>query len=86
MPIEGEVHKDLHQFKSHFAQFTSLFEIARSKGLGENPEFNFARVNKVVGGVHAFLIRTQDAWQHEFPSLVDGISLCNLVILPKNVT
>ena len=49
MPIEGEVHKDLHKFKSHFAQFTSLFKIAKSRGLGENPEVSFARVNKGGG-------------------------------------
>lgn len=68
-----ELHKELHNFKKHFEGFTSVFEIARSKGLGANPEVNFARTNKVAsGGVEAFSIRTQDAWDHELPSLVNG--------------
>lgn len=73
VPIEKELHKELHNFKKHFEGFTSVFEIARSKDLGANPEVNFARINKVAsGGVEAFTIRTQDAWDHELPSLVNG--------------
>ena len=62
MPVDKEVHKELHKYKIHFANFASLYEIARSKGLGANPEVNFARINKVAGGVKAFSIRTHDAW------------------------
>ena len=72
MPVDEEVHKELHKFKINF---TSVYEIARSKGLEANPQVYFARINKVAGGVEAFSIRTQDAWQHEFPSLVDGYGM-----------
>ena len=73
VPISAENHKDFHTFKTHFTKFTAINEIARGKGLGENPEVNFSRVNKgASGGVETFSIRTQDAWQHEFSSLIDG--------------
>ena len=61
MPVDKEVHKELHKFKIHLATFTSVYEIARSKGLEANPEVNFARINKVAGEVEAFSIRKQDA-------------------------
>ena len=44
MPVDKEVYKELHKFKIHFANFTSVYEIARSKGQGANPEVNFARI------------------------------------------
>ena len=73
IPISAENDKELHTFKMHFTAFTGVYEIARSKGLGENPEINFSRINKgTAGGVEAFSIRTQDAWEHEFSSLTDG--------------
>ena len=72
VPVDKEEHKELHKLEIHSANFTSVYEIAGSKGLGANPEVNFARIKEVLGGVEAFSIRTQDASQHEFPSLVDG--------------
>ena len=72
MPVDKVVHKEVHKSKIHFANFTLVYEIAGSKGLEANPEVHFARINKVAGGVEACSIHMQDAWQHEFPSLVDG--------------
>ena len=72
VPIEMERHKELRKFKKHFESFTSIYEIAKSRGLGANPEVSLARVNKVVGGgVEAFSICTKDAWSIEFRSRVD---------------
>ena len=72
VPIEMERHKELRKFKKHFESFTSIYEIAKSKGLGANPEVSLARINKVVGGgVEAFFICTKDAWSLEFRSRVD---------------
>ena len=31
VPVDNEVHKELHKFKVHFANFTSVYEIARIK-------------------------------------------------------
>ena len=45
VPVDKEVHKELHKFKKHFANLTSVYKIARSKGLGANPEVNFTRIN-----------------------------------------
>ena len=57
LPIEMERHKELRKFKKHFESFTSIYEIAKSKGLGANPEVSLARINKVVGGgVEVFFI------------------------------
>ena len=61
--------------RHHLASFTAFHDIARSKGLGVNPEVNYARIHRVARGVEAFSIRTQDAWQHEFPSLLDGTGM-----------
>ena len=62
VPIEMEGHKELHKFKKHFESFTSIYKIAKSKGLGANPEVSLARINKVAGGgVEAFFMSTQDA-------------------------
>ena len=53
--------------------FTELKEIASTKGVGQNPEVTIARVKKnQISGVDVFSIRTQDAWEHEFPGLVTG--------------
>ena len=61
VPVDEEVHKELRKFKIHLANFTSIYEIARNKGLVANPEVNFARINKVASGVEVFSIRTEDA-------------------------
>jgi len=54
----------------HLKAFTGLAEIAKSKGLGENTEVTIAGVQKAGSGVEKFLIRTQDAWQYEFDTLI----------------
>ena len=81
VPVDNEVHKELHKFKVHFASFTSVYEIARSKDRDKSR--NFARINKVVGRVEAFSIRTQDAWQYEFPSLVDANGMLQGKYIPE---
>lgn len=69
-----ESHKELPAFMKHISVFTDLKQIALSKGLGQNPEVTLARVNKNAnGGVDVYSIRTQDAWKHEYPSLINDI-------------
>ena len=46
--VNGDEHKDLFNFVRHLKTFTGLSEIAKSKGLGENPEITIARVQKAV--------------------------------------
>ena len=48
-------------------------EIARSKGLGENPEITIARIQKAGSGVETFSLRTQDAWQYDTPIQENGM-------------
>ena len=67
-----EEHKELHKFLSHFKSYTGLKTIARSKGLGENPEITIATVQKAGSGIDAFSLRTQDAWEYDFKKLVKG--------------
>lgn len=71
VPLSDE-HKDLYRFQKHLRTFTGLEAIARSKGLGENPEVTIARVQKAGSGVDSFSLRTQDAWQYEFDTLIRG--------------
>ena len=73
--MEREAHKEFRNFQAHLASFTAFYDIARSKGLGVNPEVNYARIHRVASGVEAFSICMQDAWQHEFPSLLDGTGM-----------
>ena len=70
----SEDHKDLFKFQKYLKTFTGLDDIARSKGLGENPEVTIARVKKASSGsgVETFSLRTQDAWQYEFKTLIQG--------------
>ena len=74
VPVDKEVHNELHKFKMHFAKFFLINEIAKTKGLDENPEITFEWLNKLVGctSVEEFSIQSRDSWQHEFPKLVDG--------------
>ena len=72
VPLSGDEHKDLFNFVRHLKTFTGLAEIAKSKGLGENPEVTIARVQKAGSGVETFSLRTQDAWKYEFDTLVRG--------------
>ena len=72
VPISDGEHKDLVNFVKHVKTFTGLLEIAKSKGLGENPEVTIARVQKAGSGVETFSLRTQDAWKHEFNTLIRG--------------
>ena len=72
VPISENDHKELRSFKHHLMQFTGLADIAVSKGLGKSFEMSIARVQKASSGVEAFSLRTQDAWKHEFPKLIDG--------------
>ena len=48
IPLSGDEHKDLFKFVRHLKtlKFTGLAEIAKSKGLGENPEVTIARIQK----------------------------------------
>jgi len=67
--LSGDKHKDLSNFVKHLKTFTGLAEIAKGKGLGENPEVTIARVQKLQkagSGVETFSLRTQDAWKYEF--------------------
>ena len=51
----SEDHKELFKFQKHLKTFTGLDDIARNKGLGENPEVTIARVQKASGsGVETF--------------------------------
>ena len=68
VPVNGDEHKDLFNFVRHLKTFTGLSEIAKSKGLGENPEITIARGS----GVEMFSLRTQDAWKYEFDTLIRG--------------
>ena len=63
VPLSGDEHKDLFNFVRHLRTFTGLAEIAKSKGLGGNPEVTIARVQKAGSGVQTFSLRTQDAWR-----------------------
>ena len=72
VPISGSKHKDLVNFVRHVKTFTGLLEIAKSKGLGENPEVTIARVQKAGSGIETFSLRTQDPWKHEFNTLIWG--------------
>ena len=51
VPLSGDEHKDLFNFVRHLKTFTGLAEIAKSKGLGGNPEVTIARVQKAGSGV-----------------------------------
>ena len=64
VPLSGDEHKDLFNFVRHLKTFTRLAEIAKSKGLGGNPEVTIARVQKAGSGVETFSLRTQDAWKY----------------------
>ena len=44
VPINADKHKDLVNFVRYLKTFTGLVEIAKSKGLGENPEVTIAKV------------------------------------------
>ncbi|KAM7450077.1 hypothetical protein ABFA07_002182 [Porites harrisoni] len=70
--LSGDEHKDLFNFVRHLRTFTGLAEIAKSKGLGGNPEVTIARVQKAGSGVEMFSLRTQDAWRYEFDTLIRG--------------
>ena len=72
VPLSGDEHKDLFNFVRHLKTFTGLAEIAKSKGLGGNPEVTIARVQKAGSGVETFSLRTQDAWKYEFDTLIRG--------------
>lgn len=71
VPLSLE-HKELYKFQKHLKSFTDLEQMARSKGLGENPEVTIARVQKAGSGVETFSLRTQDAWQCDFDALIRG--------------
>ena len=83
----SEDHKELFKFQKYLKNFTGLHDIARSKGLGENPEVTIARVKKASSGsgVETFSLRTQDAWQYEFETLIQGNGMlqgtCNYILL-----
>ena len=83
----SEDHKDLIKFPKYLKTFTGLDDIARSKGLGENPEVTIARVKKASSGsgVENFSLQTQDAWQYEFETLIQGNEMlqgtCNFILL-----
>ena len=72
VPLSGDEHKDLFNIVRHLKTFTGLAEIAKSKGLGGNPEVTIARVQKAGSGVEMFSLRTQDAWRYEFDTLIRG--------------
>ena len=83
----SEDHKDLFKFQKYLKTFTGQDDIARSKGLGENPEVTIARVKKASSGsgVETFSLRTQDGWQYEFETLIQGNGMlqgtCNYILL-----
>ena len=65
-------HAELQAFEKHITEFTDLKQIALSKGLGQNPGVTLVRINKnPTGGIDVYSIRTQAAWQHEFPHLMN---------------
>ena len=72
VPLSGDEQKVLFNFVRRLKTFTGLAEIAKSKGLGENPEVTIARVQKAGSGVKTFSLRTQDAWKYEFDTLIRG--------------
>ena len=78
VPLSGDEHKDLFNFVRHLKTFTGLAEIAKSKGLGENPEVTIARVQKAGSGVETFSIRKQDAWKL---TLLSGETGCSKVLV-----
>lgn len=47
----SEEHRELHRLENHLKTFTDLENIARSKGLGENPDFAIAGVQKEGTGL-----------------------------------
>ena len=79
--LSGDEHKDFFNFVRHLKTFTGLAEIAKSKGLGENPEVTIDRVQKAGGGVETFSLRTQDAWKYEFDTLLSGETGCSKVLV-----
>ena len=79
--LSGDEHKDLFNFVRHLKTFTGLAEIAKSKGLGENPEVTIDRVQKAGGGVETSSLRTQDAWKYEFDTLLSGETGCSKVLV-----
>ena len=76
--LSGDEHKNLFNFVRHLKTFTGLAEIAKSKGLGENPEVTIARGQKAGSGVETFSIRTQDAWKL---TLLSGETGCSKVLV-----
>ena len=56
VPLSSDEHKDLFNFVRHLKTFTGLAEIAKSKGLGGNPEVTIARVQKAGSGVFLYVI------------------------------
>ena len=72
VPLSGDEHKDLFNYVTHLKTFTGLAEIAKRKGLGENPEVTIARVQKAGSRVANFSLRTQDAWNYESDTLIRG--------------
>ena len=48
VPLSGDENKDLFNFGRHLKTFTGLAEIAKSKGLGENPEVTIAKRQAVA--------------------------------------
>ena len=47
----SEEHRELHRLENHLKTFTDLENIARSKGLGENPDVAIAGVQKEGTGL-----------------------------------
>ena len=70
--LRGDQQKDLFDFMRYLKTFTGLTEIAKSEGLGENPDITIARVQKAGIGVKTFSLRSQDAWKYEFDTLIRG--------------
>ena len=79
--LSGDEHKDLFNFVRHLKTFTGLAEIAKSKGLGENPEVKIYRVQKAGSGVETFSLRTHDTWKYEFDTLLSGETGCSKVLV-----
>jgi len=55
--LRGDQQKDLFDFMRYLKTFTGLAEIAKSEGLGENPDITIARVQKAGIGVKTFSLR-----------------------------
>ena len=47
----SEEHRELHRLENHLKTFTDLENIARSKGLGENPDVAIAGLQKEGTGL-----------------------------------